>query len=90
MSHLTWLPIAAAPTSEAFKTFSISNGQESDMSDMAKPDVIDGVDGVEQVLLTEVLEEVEEGDNDDDGGAQLSVLGAAVWQTLVSTCLVIL
>ena len=89
-SHLTWLPIAAAPTSEAFKTFSISNGQESDESDMEEPDVINGVDGVGQVLLAEALEEVEEGDDDDDGGAQLSALGATVWQTPVSTCLVIL
>ena len=90
-SYLTWLPIAAAPTSEAFETFSISNGQESDKSDMEEPDVINGVDGVGQVLLAEVLEEVEEGDDDDDdGGAQLSALGATVWQTLVSTCLVIL
>ena len=89
-SHLTWLLIAAAPTSEAFETFSISNGQESDESDMEEPDVINGEDGMGQVLLAEVLEEVEEGDDDDDGGAQLSALGTAVWQTPVSTCLVLL
>ena len=56
---------------------------------MEEPDVINGVDGVGQVLLAKALEEVEEGDDDDDGGAQLSALGAAVWQTPVSTCLVI-
>ena len=43
-----------------------------------------------QLLLAEVLEEVEEGDYDDNGGAQLSALGAAVWNTPVSTYLVIL
>ena len=88
--HLTWLPIAAAPPLEDFETFSISNGRESDESDAEELEVINGVDGMGQVLLAEALEEVEEGDDDDDGGAQLSALGAAVWNTPVSTYLVII
>ena len=42
-----------------------------------------------QMLLVEALEEVGEGD-DDDGEAQLSALGATVWQTLVSMSIAML
>ena len=89
MPHLTWLPIVVAPPSEAFETLSIYNGGESDESDMDEPEVVSGVDDMGQVLLAEALEEVEEGDDDDEGEAQCLALGAAVWQTPVSTYLVI-
>lgn len=80
------------PSSEDFARFSITNdleSDESDESDTEEPGEIDGVGNMGQVLLAEAFEEVGEGD-DDDGQAQLSALGSAVWHTPVSMLLVIL
>ena len=86
--NLTWLPIAAGPPSKDFTRFLISNDHESDESDTEEPKA-DGIDGMGQMLLVEALEEVGEGD-DNDGEAQLSALGAAVWQTLVGMSIAML
>ena len=80
--QLTWLPLIVTLPSEDFARFLITNnndGDESDDSDTEELDEVDGTDNMGQVLLVEALEAVGEDDRDeDDGGAQLSALKAAI------------
>lgn len=89
--QLTWLPLIVTLPSEDFARFLITNNNdgdesdESDDSDTEELDEVDGTDNMGQVLLVEALEAVGKDDRDeDDGGAQLSALKAAIWQTPVS------
>ena len=89
--QLTWLPLIITLPSKDFARFLITNNNDGDKSDKSNNsnteelDEVDGMDNMGQVLLMEALEAV--GDNsrdEDDGGAQLSALKAAIWQTPVS------